>query len=214
MMNGGTLTINHEVPPCGRCSHKRYKLSCEEYDDLVGHARGRCQTCSRTGEETEHGFLVIDHDPLVGIWGVRGLLCSSCNLQIAYERLPKEVMKAYLDNPWYARRRSVPVPRGKRPALALVQAPTSADVDFAELDSVAAEYAALQGKANAAKQRLFDAAAACARMGLSAESIADRIKANKQPEEAEAGLNFTAAYLRKQVRNRGVAPLRSGPKKR
>lgn len=85
---------------------------------------------------------------------------------------------------------------------------------WADVDAAEREYTRLQMAANAAKERLFDAVASAVGNGYSPEVAADRIKANKRPEEAEAGLSFTAAYLRKQVRNRGVAPLRSGPKKR
>lgn len=85
---------------------------------------------------------------------------------------------------------------------------------WADLDAAERDYTKLQLAANAAKERLFDASAAVVEQGKSPEAVADRIKANKMPEEEDAGLNFTAVYIRKQVRARGVAPLRSGPKKR
>jgi hypothetical protein len=90
----------HPKPKGRSCSHRRYKLSCDDYDALVLHARGRCQICRRKGEETGHGYLVVDHDDKLGYSAVRGLLCNTCNSQLAYFNLPEESMRAYLDAPW------------------------------------------------------------------------------------------------------------------
>ncbi|MCU1687756.1 MAG: hypothetical protein JWQ81_8495 [Amycolatopsis sp.] len=90
--------------PKGRvCSHRRYRLDCAAYDALVEYAGARCQICRRSGPETGHGYLVVDHDPMVGWGAVRGLLCNRCNLQISYDRLPADQTRAYLADPWYAR---------------------------------------------------------------------------------------------------------------
>lgn len=94
--------------PLGRaCSHRRYLLDCDGYDALVRHADGRCQICGRTGAETGHGYLVIDHDDKLGYGAVRGLLCNRCNTQLAYRNLPEEPMNAYLAAPWHARKNGI-----------------------------------------------------------------------------------------------------------
>jgi hypothetical protein len=76
-------------------------LDCEDFDALVRDHDGRCAICKITGSETGHGFLVIDHDPLVGQWAVRGLLCSPCNGRISLNNAESERDAAYLANPWY-----------------------------------------------------------------------------------------------------------------
>lgn len=91
---------------------------------------------------------------------------------------------------------------------------TSDETEWADLDAAERDYTRHQMAADAAKERLFDASAAMVQKGRSPEAVAARIKANKQPEEVDAAPSFTAAYIRRQVRDRGVAPLRSGPKKR
>ncbi|OIJ95417.1 hypothetical protein BIV24_09045 [Streptomyces colonosanans] len=63
----------------------------------------RCQLCGRTGEETGHGHLVVDHDFRVGDWAVRGVLCSTCNGKIEYADPSDPACAAYLGNPWYRR---------------------------------------------------------------------------------------------------------------
>jgi len=60
--------------------------------------------CRRAGHETGHGFLCIDHDPFVGQWAVRGLLCSSCNGRLSMSPGWRPEAIAYLADPWYLRR--------------------------------------------------------------------------------------------------------------
>lgn len=89
----------------------------------------------------------------------------------------------------------------------------AADLDQA-LDQADDDFVAKQTAADAAKARLFDAAAAAAAAGRSPEEIADRLRARKTPEQLAAGLSFSVSYIRRQVRERGVAPKRTGPKPR
>lgn len=87
--------------PRGRpCSHRVYQLDCDEYDRLVTHAAGRCQICSTAPEDTQHGFLVVDHDATVGQWAVRGLLCSKCNTALPDGSTP-DWAADYLARPWW-----------------------------------------------------------------------------------------------------------------
>jgi hypothetical protein len=97
--------MNHARPPSGRCTHRNYNLSCEEFDELVVDHEGRCAICGCMGPESKLGVLVIDHDFRHGNWAVRGLLCSRCNTVIdvaVRERTPRE--QAYLASPWWRRR--------------------------------------------------------------------------------------------------------------
>ncbi|MFG2977736.1 endonuclease domain-containing protein [Streptomyces sp. NPDC048331] len=93
----------HPRPAGRQCSHTRYRLSCDEFDKLMRAVRSRCQLCGRTAAETGHGHLVVDHDPQVGDWAVRGVLCSACNLSIEYGRSEVAATARYLEDPWYQR---------------------------------------------------------------------------------------------------------------
>lgn len=84
-------------PDHGRCQHKLYLLTCEEYDKLWSRTNGACTFCGATGT------LHIDHDADAGAWAVRGLLCSRCNTALDSSRalLPDAAVADYLANPWY-----------------------------------------------------------------------------------------------------------------
>ncbi|HET6634947.1 MAG TPA: endonuclease domain-containing protein [Streptomyces sp.] len=98
------MTVGHAASSGRPCSHSRYGLTCCAYDQLVREAGGRCQICGRAGQATGRGYLVVDHDPKIGDWAVRGLLCSTCNLTIEYADAPTSTQAAYLASPWHARR--------------------------------------------------------------------------------------------------------------
>lgn len=86
--------------PAGRpCRHRSYWLSCEDFDRLRARALDRCEICGTRGSDTGHGELHIDHDPALGDWAVRGLLCSRCNTSL--HRLDSDAARAYLANPWH-----------------------------------------------------------------------------------------------------------------
>ena len=78
------------------CRHKHYSLSCEEFEDLLRRANHGCEICKRPGVETGHKKLFIDHDPRIGLWAVRGLLCASCNSKLANDNVFSEEVEAYL----------------------------------------------------------------------------------------------------------------------
>jgi len=86
-----------------RCQHKKYQLSCADYEALQVRAQRCCEICGTPGTETPHGFLVIDHDATAGDWAVRGLLCSRCNtmLDSHVHVLEQGAVKRYLSEPWY-----------------------------------------------------------------------------------------------------------------
>jgi len=72
----------------------------------------------------------------------------------------------------------------------------------------------LQTAATKAKVELFDACAEAIQAGDTADAIEDQLKDGKTPEQIRDGLAFTAAYIRRKARDRGVAPQRGGPKPR
>jgi recombination endonuclease VII len=97
-----------------------YLLSCAEYDVLVADHDARCAICRRTAGETSHGFLCIDHDPPVGDWAVRGLLCSSCNGRLSMSPGWRPEAEVYLAFPWYRqwlRERALPTAAQPEPPL-------------------------------------------------------------------------------------------------
>lgn len=57
--------------------HQRYKLSKEDYNNLLVSQQEKCAIC---GKNADSGIrrLAIDHDHKTG--NIRGLLCNSCNL--------------------------------------------------------------------------------------------------------------------------------------
>lgn len=95
--------MGHEPPSCGLCTHRVYLMSCDEYDTFVADYEDRCAICRRAGHETGHGFLCIDHDPFIGQWAVRGLLCSSCNGRLSMSPGWRPEAITYLADPWYLR---------------------------------------------------------------------------------------------------------------
>jgi hypothetical protein len=58
---------------------QRYRISPEEYTELLEEQLHRCACCGSPNPKRKAGF-VIDHDHASGI--VRGLLCHSCNIGI------------------------------------------------------------------------------------------------------------------------------------
>lgn len=91
---------------CGRkCAHRRYYLTCSEYDDMRDITGGRCWLCA-VPENLSSTFtlMVPDHDHTLGRWAVRGLLCKACNIRVERPHLhPGLDIAGYLANPWHQR---------------------------------------------------------------------------------------------------------------
>ena len=89
-------------PTCGK--HRRYHLTCGQYDALVANAVGLCGLCGHP-PRCDHP-LNIDHDHAVGWSAVRGLICCACNTRLGYIEKGRRKMdpssRAYLASPWYA----------------------------------------------------------------------------------------------------------------
>jgi hypothetical protein len=88
------------------CQHGRYRLTCDDFEDLWTHAEGCCEICRAPAAETPDGKLFIDHAQVYGFFAVRGLLCSKCNSLMGYvdrgEKEDRRVRK-YLANAWFVR---------------------------------------------------------------------------------------------------------------
>lgn len=88
-------------PPKRPCAHRIYYVSCEDFDLLVTRAAASCELCGITGPETKNGTLCIDHEPFVGQWAVRGLLCNRCNSSLGRRLVPEPGTDRYLAQPWW-----------------------------------------------------------------------------------------------------------------
>lgn len=84
------------------CTHRKYRMSCQQIDELRAESGERCQICGRL-ERYMLGILNIDHDHALGYWAVRGLLCPSCNNKLESGILVGPEVDAYLANPWHKR---------------------------------------------------------------------------------------------------------------
>lgn len=78
-------------------------MSCEDYDALAASIGGSCQVCATPfGEQVPQ----IDHDPEVGPWAVRGMLCTRCNTGLG--SATDDRVARYLADPWYIRADRIP----------------------------------------------------------------------------------------------------------
>jgi len=92
------------TPDHGRCQHKIYFLSCEDYDFLWERAGGACEICRTPQADVRGGKLYIDHDHRYGDFAVRGLLCPKCNKLVARVEKTNEwnhQVSVYLQNAWF-----------------------------------------------------------------------------------------------------------------
>lgn len=83
------------------CIHRRYVLTCKQYDELLLRSENRCEICSATAASQLWEKLCIDHDHGHGLWAVRGLLCQGCNRFL--DQLPRThpAVAGYLQNAWH-----------------------------------------------------------------------------------------------------------------
>lgn len=96
--------------------HRRYRLSCDQFDEVVARGGSRCEICGIPAEQTWRQTLVIDHAADIGIWAVRGMLCPPCNTAIGSGTAHNEQAANYLAAPWYAQMISAAgYPGGVRP---------------------------------------------------------------------------------------------------
>jgi len=97
--------------PHGTCHHKIYGMSCEEFEQLLSRAAGRCELCGKAPEEGSiRRILTIDHDHRYGCEAVRGLVCDRCNGHLGEvdrgRRTPLDPPRTYeyFLNAWFVQR--------------------------------------------------------------------------------------------------------------
>ncbi|WP_433731089.1 endonuclease domain-containing protein [Actinoplanes sp. CA-051413] len=70
--------------------HRKYRLTCAQFESLLDRSQDTCESCSKPGHLLSKwrtkghiaGRLQIDHDHGLGAWAVRGMLCGPCNTTI------------------------------------------------------------------------------------------------------------------------------------
>lgn len=130
---------NPAVSGISGCSHKRYSLSCDEFEDLLARSDHKCEICRRPGSDTGHGQLFIDHDPRLGLWAVRGLLCASCNSKLANGNAFSEAAEAYLLLPMKQRKSRPRRTRSPNPKSDITKRLNDAMTAMEEAEARAAE---------------------------------------------------------------------------
>ncbi len=195
----------HARPDGRPCTHVKYLLTCDEYEDMRTIGRDLCQICDKPASEEPSDALRIDHDPLLGWWAVRGLLCNRCNSGLPYERLAGLRTDAYLADPWYARRLAE-----AGITLSRTEPKDSAPWDVASPDHASALAALAEAAvAFAAAKAAFDAA-----QKRKVASVVAGLKAGIGPSAVARRAHITDAYVRSIARAHGIPPAAPGPKKR
>lgn len=103
-VSGVVSAQNRTLPAHANCSHKRYWLTCEQYENLIDACGNCCQTCRKPAAECRpYRKLYIDHHQHYGVWAVRGLLCPPCNSKLVSYIPDPPWAQEYLSNPWFKR---------------------------------------------------------------------------------------------------------------
>lgn len=98
------MAATRTLPAHENCNHKRYWLTCDQYEDLITACGNCCQACGRPADDcSPHRKLYIDHDYDYGIWAVRGLLCPRCNGLLPQGATGPDWAQDYLADPWFKR---------------------------------------------------------------------------------------------------------------
>lgn len=199
-MTAPTDTTTIGVRPAHRNHdrHRRYGLTCDEYEELRRLANYACQVCGADEDRQPTGVLCIDHDATVGPWAVRGLLCNRCNSALDMPALAGASRDAYLSRPWFAAHPERPVSPPTRPhrrtaSISACQHGRSALLDLtAQLSEIDREIAALRARA--------------------AELVVELLKADQPPTEIARMSPFSDAHVRTLARVAGIPPARRGRK--
>lgn len=112
-VRGCTLgNMKHDRSANRTCQHRKYGMSCDDYEDFLDVADGGCQICRAPAGVISTQLMYIDHDPRYGEWAARGQLCLSCNSRLRTAVIFRPGAAAYLADPWFRRmlaRRGLPV---------------------------------------------------------------------------------------------------------
>ena len=90
------------LPDHDRCViHRGHLLGCKQYEQMLTRSGQRCEICGRPSAECVRGKLVIDH--YGPDWGVRGLLCDTCNKNLTTRARAARWAADYLANAWWVK---------------------------------------------------------------------------------------------------------------
>lgn len=93
-------TGKRTLPDHDRCdTHRKYKLSCDQYERLLARSGQRCEICRGSAIGTSFRKLFIDHSGPA--WAVRGLLCNTCNTRLRDGRDWTPGGAEYLAKTWW-----------------------------------------------------------------------------------------------------------------
>lgn len=145
------------------CQHRRYRMSCDKFDQLRMRSGDRCEICGVAAHQAPRGMMFIDHDPALGIGAVRGLLCCSCNSTLGGSLTAADNrVAAYLVKPWRTcdprPRRAFgatqPIRSVKRQKRAAEIAPSHLRETFKEVNRLGVRKEQLQQNLNEVKEHL------------------------------------------------------------
>lgn len=104
-------------------THEAHGLSCEEFDELLKRADGRCEVCGIPQAEAARGLLYIDHDNRRGTGKdhIRGMTCPKCNGDLRFidsgAKTPTSAQARYLEHAWFWTHHPSPQEPEVRPPL-------------------------------------------------------------------------------------------------
>lgn len=151
----------------GSCTnHNLYGLSCDDYTDLRRDHDDRCALC-----HARHAWMNVDHEHLLGMRAVRGLLCPRCNAghmrRIDWgERVIDGRTRDYLINPWYLQRQGLTTAYDPRVRVAIADL---SDADQTELHRIATQ-------AVISRHSVYEARPCFEHPGIAACVVADDIR--------------------------------------
>lgn len=169
------------------CAHTRYRLTCREFDALRHEASERCQICGTPERDLPGQLLHVDHEPAVGPWAVRGVLCNRCNTGMHLPAIAGPRVDAYLADPWYRRQPGRHVAPAKRPP--------GVDALLAHLDLVTRRAGSL------GREVVRDELAA---------AIVAALKGGARPSEIVSRSPYSSSSVWRIARIGGVPPARQG----
>ncbi len=74
----GLRGAQHRASGIACKNHRKYSLTCSDFEELWNRSGGVCEACGSAGR-VPFRDLVIDHDHRYGLGAVRGLICRRCN---------------------------------------------------------------------------------------------------------------------------------------
>lgn len=72
-----------------------YNISIEEYESILSAQNGKCCICGKMPPNSNKKYLGVDHDHTT--MKVRGLLCTKCNVDMAWFEKYRDKVLNYLN---------------------------------------------------------------------------------------------------------------------